>query len=179
MVHLEDQISNIWSQQLLISCALVLFSALLQGHRFVYEVLRPVQLLGVFWDFFGILRGSLRTLLEAFGNTFHVFGEALGIHGVAFGGHSQCRSHLAAPLLGTRLCSLRCVSFFFCCGSFLFLSMYVYEMFPKTYPPINKLNFRPVRHTSPEPLLNTMLNSEGLLLFFRCVSPQTFLSTLF
>ena len=43
--------------------------------------------------------------------------------------------------------------------------MYVCETSPKTYPPINKLNFRPVRHTSPEPLLKTMLNSEGLFFF--------------
>ena len=50
--------------------------------------------------------------------------------------------------------------------AFLFLSMYVYDMSPKTYPPINKLNFRPVRHTSPAPLLNTMLNSEALFCFF-------------
>ena len=125
-----------------------------------------MQLLGAFWDSFGILRGSLRSLLEAFGNTSRVFGEALGIHGVAFGGHSQCRSHLAAPLLGTRLCSLRCVSLLFCCGSFPFLSMYVYDMSPKTYPPINKLNFRPVRHSSPEPLLSTMLKSDRAVFFF-------------
>ena len=76
MVQLEGQISSIWSQQLSISYALVLCSALLQGHRFVYEVSRPVQLLGAFWDSFGILRGSLRSLLEAFGNTSRVFGEA-------------------------------------------------------------------------------------------------------
>ena len=45
--------------------------------------------LSPFWDSFGILRGSLRSLLEAFGNTSRDFGEALGIHGVAFGGHSK------------------------------------------------------------------------------------------
>ena len=48
-----------------------------------------MQLLGAFWNSFGILRGSLRSLLKAFGNTSRVFGEALGIHGVAFGGHSN------------------------------------------------------------------------------------------
>ena len=77
MVQLEGQISTIWSQQLAISCALVLCSALLQGHRFVYEVSRPVQLLGAFWDSFGILRGSLRSFLSV----WVPFGDPWGLRG--------------------------------------------------------------------------------------------------
>ena len=46
----------------------------------------------------------------------------------------------------------------------------VSETSAKTYPPINKLTFRPVRHTSPEPVLKTMLNSEGLFFFWLGIS---------